>query len=222
VQALLVREGLDVADRDRTVGDRDRHVDQDPTRIVTSAAFLQSVSGSASAAVRPIRSASSASSTVPACDTTPTPSQVMTGTVLPVVRRTCEVPLLSDLLVPQQDKNPSNDRHVRASTARVGPQDQTTTAAAGLETQGIGRRFGHVEALSGENFTVYPDEIVGLIGDNGAGKSTLTKILSGADEPSEGEIRVEGQVVRLTNPHVARYHGAESVGGRGDGPPERA
>jgi simple sugar transport system ATP-binding protein len=80
-----------------------------------------------------------------------------------------------------------------------------------LEARGIGRRFGHVEALSGVDFTVYPNEIVGLIGDNGAGKSTLTKILSGADEPSEGEIRVEGQVVRLTNPHVARDHGIETV-----------
>ena len=74
-----------------------------------------------------------------------------------------------------------------------------------------------MEALSGGNFAVYPDEIVGLIGDNGAGKSTLTKILSGADEPSEGEIRVEGQVVRLTNPHVARYHGIETVEGAATG-----
>jgi len=80
-----------------------------------------------------------------------------------------------------------------------------------LEARNIGRRFGHVEALSDVDFTVYPNEIVGLIGDNGAGKSTLTKILSGADEPSEGEIRVEGQVVRLTSPHVARDHGIETV-----------
>jgi hypothetical protein len=42
------------------------------------------------------------------------------------------VPLSLSLLVPQQDKNPSKDRHFRASRARVGPQDQTATATAGL------------------------------------------------------------------------------------------
>ena len=41
-----------------------------------------------------------------------------------------------------------------------------------LEARGIVRRYGHVEALPGADFTVYDGEIVALIGDNGAGKST--------------------------------------------------
>ncbi len=43
----------------------------------------------------------------------------MTGTVLLIVGCTCEVPLLVGIFVHQQDKNPSNDRHFRASRARV-------------------------------------------------------------------------------------------------------
>ena len=92
---------------------------------------------SLNAAVRPIRSASSASSTVPACDTTPVPSHVMVGGVLLVVGCTREVPLSLSLLVPQQDKNPSKDRHFRAFRARVGPQDQIATATAGLMTYSV-------------------------------------------------------------------------------------
>jgi len=42
------------------------------------------------------------------------------------------VPLLVEILVHQQDKNPSKDRHFRAVTARVAAQDQTATATAGL------------------------------------------------------------------------------------------
>jgi simple sugar transport system ATP-binding protein len=73
------------------------------------------------------------------------------------------------------------------------------------------RRFGHVEALRGADFAVYPGEIVALIGDNGAGKSTLVKILSGADHPTEGRILVEGSVVHLTTPYSARALGIETV-----------
>lgn len=80
-----------------------------------------------------------------------------------------------------------------------------------LEARGIVRRFGHVEALRGADFTVHQGEIVGLIGDNGAGKSTLVKILSGADRPTAGEIRVEGKVVTLDSPQAARNAGIETV-----------
>ncbi|HJX54748.1 MAG TPA: ATP-binding cassette domain-containing protein, partial [Polyangia bacterium] len=42
-----------------------------------------------------------------------------------------------------------------------------------LQARGIVKYYGHVEALRGADFDVYPAEIVALIGDNGAGKSTL-------------------------------------------------
>ena len=101
VQTSLVGQGLDVADGDGAVRERDGDVDQHPTGVVTDPAFPQAVGRLAQrAVVRPIRSASSASSTVPACDTTPVPSQVMTGTVLLVVGCTCEVPLLVGICVP--------------------------------------------------------------------------------------------------------------------------
>jgi simple sugar transport system ATP-binding protein len=80
-----------------------------------------------------------------------------------------------------------------------------------LEARGVVRRFGHVEALRGVDFTAYPGEIVGLIGDNGAGKSTLVKILSGADQPTAGEILLDGSPVRLDSPQAARDKGIETV-----------
>jgi simple sugar transport system ATP-binding protein len=80
-----------------------------------------------------------------------------------------------------------------------------------LEARGIVRHFGHVQALRGADFAVFPNEIVALIGDNGAGKTTLVKILSGTDQPNEGEIRVDGTPVHLNSPQDARAVGIETV-----------
>jgi simple sugar transport system ATP-binding protein len=80
-----------------------------------------------------------------------------------------------------------------------------------IEARGIVRHFGHVQALRGADFSVRQGEIVGLIGDNGAGKSTLIRILSGTDRPNEGEILVNGQVVRFNGPQDARAAGIETV-----------
>ena len=40
-----------------------------------------------------------------------------------------------------------------------------------LEAREIVKSFGRVRALRGADFTVYPREVVALVGDNGAGKS---------------------------------------------------
>jgi simple sugar transport system ATP-binding protein len=80
-----------------------------------------------------------------------------------------------------------------------------------LEARDLYKRYGHVQALDGANFEVYPAEVVALIGDNGAGKSTLVKILSGAIRPDYGEILVQGRPVHLSSPLDARRYGIETV-----------
>ena len=80
-----------------------------------------------------------------------------------------------------------------------------------LEAQGLLKRFGHVVALDGADFELYPEEIVAIIGVNGAGKSTLIKALSGALQPDDGEIRLDGLRVHFRTPTDARRAGIETV-----------
>ena len=80
-----------------------------------------------------------------------------------------------------------------------------------LRLRGIGKSFGAVRALSGVDFEVYPQEVVGLVGDNGAGKSTLIKVIAGVGPADEGEIFVEGRPVSLTSPQASTRLGIETV-----------
>jgi simple sugar transport system ATP-binding protein len=80
-----------------------------------------------------------------------------------------------------------------------------------LEARQIVKRFGRVRALRGANLTVYPEEVVALVGDNGAGKSTLVKTMVGVHPPDEGEILFEGRPVTVNTPHEARDLGIETV-----------
>jgi fructose transport system ATP-binding protein len=80
-----------------------------------------------------------------------------------------------------------------------------------LEARGLVKRYGHVLALNGADFELYPGEITAIIGDNGAGKSTLIKALSGAIQPDEGEIRLDGSPVTFRTPIDARRAGMETV-----------
>jgi fructose transport system ATP-binding protein len=80
-----------------------------------------------------------------------------------------------------------------------------------LEARGLVKRYGHVVALAGTDFDLYPGEILAVIGDNGAGKSTLIKALSGALQPDEGEIRLAGERVHFRSPRDARRAGIETV-----------
>src|SRR6059036_1525012 len=80
-----------------------------------------------------------------------------------------------------------------------------------LEARGLVKKYGQVVALNGADFDLYPGEILAVIGDNGAGKSTLIKALSGALQPDEGEIRLEGSPVHFRSPQDARRAGIETV-----------
>ena len=80
-----------------------------------------------------------------------------------------------------------------------------------LELKGIAKHFGAIEALGGVDLSLNRGEVLGLMGDNGAGKSTLVKIIAGSYPPSQGEMRLDGQVVHFTSPGEARAAGVELV-----------
>lgn len=61
-----------------------------------------------------------------------------------------------------------------------------------IETSGVTKQFGSVQALTGLNLRVIPGEIYGLLGPNGAGKTTAIKIITGLIEPTSGWIKVGG------------------------------
>ena len=67
-----------------------------------------------------------------------------------------------------------------------------------LETRGISKRFGGLEAVSGVDFRLDRGEVRALIGPNGAGKTTLVGLISGRLRPTVGEVRFAGRdITRL-------------------------
>lgn len=61
-----------------------------------------------------------------------------------------------------------------------------------LEAEGLGRRFGGVEAVADVSFSMSDGESLALIGPNGAGKSTTLGMLTTALRPDQGTARVGG------------------------------
>ena len=61
------------------------------------------------------------------------------------------------------------------------------------------------------NFNVRKGEIHALMGENGAGKSTLMKMLFGLEQPTSGQILVNGEVTNLSSPTVAISKGIGMV-----------
>jgi len=80
-----------------------------------------------------------------------------------------------------------------------------------LALKGIHKRFEGVYALNDVSLTLWPGEIVGLVGENGAGKSTLMKVLMGIERPNEGEIHLRGVKTSINSPAQAYLLGIGMV-----------
>ncbi|MDY0329899.1 MAG: ABC transporter ATP-binding protein [Thiomonas sp.] len=82
------------------------------------------------------------------------------------------------------------------------------TASSGgelLRLEGVGMRFGGLQAVADLSFAVGRGQVVGLIGPNGAGKTTAFNLITGVYRPTEGRIRFDGRDITGWAPYrVAR------------------
>jgi rhamnose transport system ATP-binding protein len=80
-----------------------------------------------------------------------------------------------------------------------------------LQLDGLHKRYGSTEVLTGVSLTVLGGEIHGIVGENGAGKSTLVRIAAGIVRPDAGRVLVGGKPLRTATPRAARGAGVEMV-----------
>jgi ABC-type sugar transport system ATPase subunit len=80
-----------------------------------------------------------------------------------------------------------------------------------LSVREISKYFGGVCALDKVSLDILEGEVVALLGDNGAGKSTLIKIISGASQADQGEIRLDGKPMLFRTPRDALEAGIHTV-----------
>ncbi|WP_137129977.1 sugar ABC transporter ATP-binding protein [Rhizobium sp. FY34] len=72
-----------------------------------------------------------------------------------------------------------------------------------LSLRQIRKVYGSLQVLHGIDLDVRPGEVVALLGENGAGKSTLSKIISGAVQPSGGDMTWFGAPYAPASPRAA-------------------
>ncbi|MBW7922901.1 MAG: sugar ABC transporter ATP-binding protein [Rubellimicrobium sp.] len=86
-----------------------------------------------------------------------------------------------------------------------------TAATPVISVRDLHKWYSGVHALRGVSLDIPHGQALGLVGDNGAGKSTLISILSGLHQADSGEIRVDGDPVRMRGPRDAMNLGIETI-----------
>ena len=81
-----------------------------------------------------------------------------------------------------------------------------------LETQGIQKRYGHLQVLKNINLKVNKGEIVAIVGASGAGKSTLLHILGTLDSPDQGKVFIREKDVFSQSPKNLAAFRNQSIG----------
>lgn len=66
---------------------------------------------------------------------------------------------------------------------------------------GVVKRFGDFTAVQRLDLTIDAGEFVAIMGPSGCGKTTTLRMLAGLDQPSEGTIHIDGQLMNNVGPH---------------------
>jgi putrescine transport system ATP-binding protein len=95
----------------------------------------------------------------------------------------------------------------RGARASLGPVRRAfrpwedASARSFIEFRNVTKRFGDVVAVERQSLAVYEREFFALLGPSGCGKTTLLRMLAGFEEPSEGDILLDGRSLKGVPPH---------------------
>jgi ABC-type sugar transport system ATPase subunit len=93
---------------------------------------------------------------------------------------------------------PTCDAHGRPGELRQEGQAGMSKSKALLEVRNVTHFYSGFAALKNVDFELAAGSIHALVGENGAGKSTLVKVIAGIIQPTDGDILLEGNKVRIT------------------------
>ena len=71
---------------------------------------------------------------------------------------------------------------------------------ARIELVNLEKSFGFVKAVKNLNFTIEDGEFIVFVGPSGCGKTTTLRMIAGFEDPTGGEIRIDGRVVNDLEP----------------------
>ena len=73
---------------------------------------------------------------------------------------------------------------------------------AAVEFLNVSRHFGAVKAVDGVDLTIAEGSFFAMLGPSGSGKTTCLRLISGFEQPTGGAIRIFGEDVSTTPPHL--------------------
>jgi octopine/nopaline transport system ATP-binding protein len=71
------------------------------------------------------------------------------------------------------------------------------SATPAVSVRNLRKRFGALEVLKGISFDAREGEVISILGSSGSGKSTMLRCINMLEVPSDGEIRISGEAIRL-------------------------
>jgi len=77
------------------------------------------------------------------------------------------------------------------------PASEAAPAATALEVTDLHKRFGPLEVLKGVSVSANEGDVIALIGASGSGKSTLLRCLNLLEVPDSGDVRVQGELIKM-------------------------
>jgi putative spermidine/putrescine transport system ATP-binding protein len=70
-----------------------------------------------------------------------------------------------------------------------------------IRFSGVSRHYGDVKAVDGVDLNIAEGEFFAMLGPSGSGKTTCLRLIAGFEQPTQGDIRIFGQVAQNIPPY---------------------